>query len=206
MYDLDPKAWHKPISDWKDIFVIESNKIDPQPGFTGDSKDCQMFKNHMNALEFATAIEFELKDSTALDIHRFLTKGIPFFEMNGMSGKYRENGVWVGGHECPKFHLIPHLMSSWYSCTKKWIETSLDYQTCLRAAWASHNMFEVIHPFIDGNGRTGRLLFNKVMVEMGYDPVIFYYEDVQSYYECIQNFRDLFWTGSNFDFTHLNLP
>ena len=67
-------------------------------------------------------------------------------------------------------------------------------------------MFEVIHPFIDGNGRTGRLLFNKVMVEMGYDPVIFYYDDVQSYYECIQNFRDLFWTGSNFDLTHLNLP
>ena len=43
-------------------------------------------------------------------------------------------------------------------------------------------------------------------LEMGYDPVIFYYEDVQSYYEFIQNFRDLFWTGSNFDFTHLNLP
>lgn len=206
MDSLQPKSWHKPILDWKDIFVIESNKIDPQPGYSGDNKDCQMFRNHMNALDFSLSVEFELKESTPLDIHRYLTKNIPFFEQEGMSGKYRDCRVWVGGQECPKHYLIPDLINQWFICTRTWIETSLSYETCVKAAWASHNMFEVIHPFIDGNGRTGRLLFNKVISEMGYDPVIFYYEDVESYYDCIQNFRDLYWNGTSFDFKYLDLP
>lgn len=197
--------WYEPVADWKEIFVIESNRIDPQPGYLGNHRGCKMFDNHMNALNFAITSDFELKDSTPLDIHRYLTKGISFFENYGMSGRYRDCGVSIGGHECPKFNMIPHLISQWFSCTKNWIESSVGYDNALKVAWASHNMFEVIHPFIDGNGRTGRLLFNKIMTEMGYDPVIFFYDDVESYYNCIQNFRDLYWTGMNFDFSNLKL-
>ncbi|TXP86173.1 Fic family protein, partial [Escherichia coli] len=36
----------------------------------------------------------------------------------------------------------------------------------------AHNRFECIHPFIDGNGRTGRIVLNMVLVRLGYPPVI----------------------------------
>ena len=37
---------------WKELFVYESNFIDPQPGYNGGSPGCPMFENHMNALNF----------------------------------------------------------------------------------------------------------------------------------------------------------
>jgi excinuclease ABC subunit B len=153
----------------------------------------------------ATPADFELKESTPLDVHRLLTKGIPFFEDCNMSGQYRTTSVWIGIDMCPKFVLLPSLMMQWYECTKKWMDSCQDKKSAYNIAWASHNMFEVVHPFIDGNGRTGRLLFNKVLVELGCDPVIFQFDDRYEYYECIQEFRNSYWNGMQFDFTSLKL-
>jgi Fic family protein len=65
-------------------------------------------------------------------------------------------------------------------------------------AWISHHMFEIIHPFIDGNGRTGRLIFNKVLHDLGEDARIIYYIDRHKYYDEIDEFRKYYWTGQSF--------
>jgi Fic family protein len=187
---------------WKELFVYESNWIDPQPGYNGTIPGCPMFENHMNALNFALSDGWELTYSTPLDIHRMLTKGIPFFEDRDNSGKYRTVDVWIGHDLCPNPILLPNLMNQWYEVTKKMMNSFIDkcgnQDEARRIAWISHHMFEVIHPFIDGNGRTGRLLLTKVLHDLGYDPLIVKFDDRAEYYEAIQDFRDNNWTGNQF--------
>jgi Fic family protein len=51
---------------------------------------------------------------------------------------------------------------------------------------SAHAAFERIHPFLDGNGRTGRLLLNLVLVRMGFPPVIIYKRDRSKYLRSLQ--------------------
>lgn len=189
---------------WKYLFVSESNLIDPQPGYKGNEEGCLMFDNHMSALNFAISDGWELNENTPLDLHRFLTRGIPFFEDYGMSGKYRNVDVWIGHESCPSPVVLNNLMNAWYKITKHLMDRYVDKKdfrlSALEIAFISHHVFEVIHPFIDGNGRTGRLLVAKVLHDLGQEPVIVKFSDRHDYYQTIEDFRDKYWTGTQFHF------
>jgi hypothetical protein len=49
-----------------------------------------------------------------------------------------------------------------------------------------HNEFEQVHPFIDGNGRTGRLVLNLVLVRLGYPPVVIFKRQRDAYLAAMQ--------------------
>lgn len=53
-----------------------------------------------------------------------------------------------------------------------------------------HCRFETIHPFADGNGRTGRTLLNYYFMIHNIKPLIIYDEDKKYYYECLQAFDE----------------
>jgi Fic family protein len=66
-------------------------------------------------------------------------------------GEFRGEGaiVTIGGRHVPGPFLYPHLMNNWLA---DWNEKCED-------VWKSHAKFEFIHPFLDGNGRVGRLIW-----------------------------------------------
>ena len=95
-------------------------------------------------------------------------------------GVYRRIPVVITGavHTPPHPSLIAPMMEAWVR----------DLQTTrllpLVSAAEFHIRFEAIHPFIDGNGRTGRLLANFILMRSGYLPISIKYENRRAYYDA----------------------
>jgi Fic family protein len=56
----------------------------------------------------------------------------------------------------------------------------------LQLAFDFHLRYENIHPFLDANGRTGRLIMNKILMDHGYFPIIIYAQNSRAYYNAIE--------------------
>ena len=65
------------------------------------------------------------------------------------------------------------------------IEESTALHAIEKAALA-HFQLTWIHPFVDGNGRTARMLMNLILMENGYPPIIIQLEDRDEYYEVLR--------------------
>ncbi len=68
----------------------------------------------------------------------------------------------------------------------KWYEQSKKYLHPLVIATIFHHKFEKIHPFMDGNGRTGRILFDAVLINNNYPPVIVHKKKRDKYLQALR--------------------
>lgn len=100
-------------------------------------------------------------------------------------GVYRRVPVRIMGaaHEPPQPYLIQPRMEQ---LLERY--TSYDGHIVTRLAWF-HLEFERIHPFIDGNGRTGRLLVNLELMKAGYPPIDIKFADRLAYYQAFDDYH-----------------
>ena len=138
---------------------------------------------HSEAIEYLEDIienNVELTEREIKNIHSLVTKDIE----NVNSGAYRNNAVYISGskHIPPQPYLVSEKMEElmlWYNNESKNIHP-------IERAAILHGEFVSIHPFIDGNGRTARLLLNFELMKNNYPAIIIEIEEREKYFDALE--------------------
>lgn len=146
--------------------------------------------NHKEAIDYIEEIaKQESKEITRVDvlgIHRIILTGID----TQNAGKYRAYEVYVNRGDGTRFYFpnpaaVPNLMDDFFF----WLKENSGMHSVLLAAEAHYRLVS-IHPFIDGNGRTARLLMNLILIQNGYTPAVIKMADRKKYIEAIESARE----------------
>jgi len=133
-----------------------------------------------------------------MEVHGILLAGVRGTDK--LPGELRRSPVWIGAtHDNPDTAtFVPPLPDDLPDALADWeafVNTPGELPTLIRAG-LMHYQFETIHPFLDGNGRIGRLLINLMLAEEGRltQPVLYlsgYFESHRpAYYERLQRVRE----------------
>ena len=100
-------------------------------------------------------------------------------------GNFREHEIhpFPSGMMPVSWPFVPGEMTAWVDRVNALEATEATFPEALAAA---HGRFEQIHPFLDGNGRTGRLILNLILVRLGYPPAIIYKRDRARYLQALR--------------------
>lgn len=148
--------------------------------------------NHREAILFVEDFIYKnepLSEWNIKNIHALILKEID----NINAGKYRQENVVISGakHIPPKHYEVGDLMQKLIlEYQNEWEE----FHPVVRSTLL-HGEFVKIHPFIDGNGRTSRLLLNFELIKNGYTPIIIKNESRAEYYDVL----DLAHTTMNYE-------
>ncbi len=124
--------------------------------------------NHAAAYSYLTMLVDEqtpITHETILTLH-----GMVMDKILEAKGEFRTSPVYIRGANMtpPPAGQVESLMREWVA----WIDSQgREYEPVIRAAIAHHG-FEAVHPFVDGNGRVGRLLLNLMLMREGYPPAL----------------------------------
>lgn len=101
-------------------------------------------------------------------------------------GSFREHDIepFPGGMRPSDWTEVPVLVRDWVGDAQALAKA--DGAIAIEALAALHARFEQIHPFLDGNGRTGRLLLNLLLIRLGYPPAIIYKGDRARYLNALR--------------------
>lgn len=116
--------------------------------------------------------------TTILDLHRLITA-----QILDEPGQFRRGAVSIRGSQLtpPPAREVPGLMDGWVA----WLDgAGRAYEPITRAVIAHHG-FLAVHPFLDGNGRTARLLLNLLLMRDGYPPALLLQEWRLGYLEAL---------------------
>jgi Fic family protein len=186
-------------SDFAKEFIFNSNNIEgsriPREKVieiidTGDTR----YKNRNEVKEVANSIKalayiksgFKFDVPSVKRLYYILTDGLKMENGDRYPRGFKKIQNIVGNSSTTSPDMVEvelQRLLTWYRQNRKKIHP-------LILAFEFHLRYESIHPFSDGNGRTGRLIMNKILMREGYFPVIVFEKNKMAYFNVIKKARD----------------
>lgn len=180
-------------SSLSDLLFYENERI--KNGNQDDVKEVSRYVNAMNyGLERIK--EFPLSLRLIREIHQRLIENAR--GGNKQPGEFRKSQNWIGGAKPSKAIFVPPPPENLMVCLdnlEKYLHDDSNQFPILVKVAIIHVQFETIHPFLDGNGRLGRLLITFILCVAGVlkEPLLYlslyFKKNRTQYYESLQNVR-----------------
>lgn len=146
-------------------------------------------KNLSHALDFmehlASSSDIPITLSDIRQIHSLILRDI----LDDQAGKYRDTEVRISGSDYgpPPAHMVSQEMRELSDYVQLITSPGIENrQLPILTATAAHAWLARIHPFVDGNGRTARILMNLVLIRNGYPVCIIAREERLRYYDALE--------------------
>lgn len=162
-----------------------------------DKKELTNYKKAMNFIAKYLGKEDPISEGLIRELHKMIVQGVR--GDNAQAGSYRKIQNYVANSKTkaiiytpPQPLDVPYLMRE----LTDWINKAVYDLSPILISAITQFQFVHIHPFIDGNGRTARLLSTLILYKTGYDfkrlfTISEYYDqDRQAYYSAIQSVRE----------------
>lgn len=183
-------------SSLQDLLAAEASILDPDR-----PRDVHEVINYVKAINYGLKRLNELPVSVRLirEIHQILMKGVRGGHLT--PGEFRRTQNWIGPAGCtlseavfipPPPDIVPQAMSD----LERFLNSPSKLPVLIQVGLA-HAQFETIHPFLDGNGRVGRLLITFLLTERKLlsKPALYLSHYIkrykQDYYTRLQGVRDV---------------
>jgi Fic family protein len=182
-------------SSLQDLLAAEASIFAPER-----PKDVDEVVNYVRAMKYGLARLEDLPVSVRLirEIHAELMQGVRGQHLT--PGEPRTSQNWIGPGGCTLAEAIfvpppPHEVARLLGDLELFLHDEAPLPLLIKIGLA-HAQFETIHPFLDGNGRVGRLLITFLLCEREVllKPVLYlshyFKQHRQEYYDCLQAVRD----------------
>lgn len=171
--------------------AIEGNTLtlkETKVALEGITVGGKTLREHFEAISHRDAILFvdelvskqqPLDERTIKSLHQLVLKNIDADN----AGRYRDINVLISGatHKPPQAIQVPEQMQAFID----WYNTEANTLHPVERAARVHGEFVKIHPFVDGNGRTSRLLMNLELMQAGFPATVIEVEQRLDYYQAL---------------------
>lgn len=173
---------------------IEGSKIPPERVKeiidTGDTKykdrnEVKEVQNSILAFNYLKS-SFKLNLPSIKRVYNVLTKDLTREGNNPYPKGFKKEQNIVGNSETTPPEKVEEELNGlihWYKQNKSKTHP-------LILAFEFHRKYEFIHPFLDGNGRTGRLIMNKILISNNHQPIIIYKDNKMAYFNAIEKSKE----------------
>lgn len=138
--------------------------------------------NHKTAIEYVEQLASGKEPLTAFHV-RQLHKLVLTQIDDDHAGQYRQTPVRIAGakHVPPEAWEVGPRMTEW----EQWLRNAEANTDPVELAALAHHRLVAIHPFVDGNGRTARLVMNLILLRQGYPPTVILRANRRQYYRVL---------------------